>query len=196
MQVSTTGDASNGADPPHDPEVDDLVWDDLYHLLQHERRRHVVRALSGGVDPPTDVRSLVDRVASGERATAAGDAFEADHHRVYVDLVQSHLPKLARSGVVRYDLDAGRVAAGPTLPRLAAFLPEEVEVPADGSTETGDASGSDSVSPDAIAVVALVGAVVALAAVAVDAASIATAGAAGAGVFVGTVAALALSIVS
>ncbi|WP_435064966.1 DUF7344 domain-containing protein [Halobaculum sp. EA56] len=105
--------------------------DDVFALLGHRRRRAVLRYLRSrnGIGD-LEVERLAAAVASmeaargGEGSTEAaptdGSVGPAVVEQVSIALAHVHLPKLADSGVVDYDPDAGTV-------RFEGFGPGTVE---------------------------------------------------------------------
>lgn len=71
--------------------------EDLYDALANERRRAVIQDLDRDADW-VDVQALAERVAT---RTADGNAVAQES--VYISLIQVHLPKLDRYGIVAYD---------------------------------------------------------------------------------------------
>ena len=85
---------------------DSLTQDTVYDLLSNARRRFVISFLRGRNE--TDVDDLTDQQVK----------------RVYVSLYQTHIPKLADSGLVDYDKDTGEVSLTSNIEELDTYLPE------------------------------------------------------------------------
>lgn len=72
----------------------------IYDVLSNERRRICVRRIAER--DPVAVQRLADELAAAFVDGAVGQSVSCS---VYVSLVQTHLPKLDRYGVVDYDED-------------------------------------------------------------------------------------------
>ena len=108
-----------------------LTVDEIFHLLQDERRRNVLRCLRGE-DGPVQVADLAERVGALEHDTTARALPSEVRERVYVSLYHSHLPKLDDAGVVEHDESGGTVERTPHADRLDRHLPS---VDADGEPD-------------------------------------------------------------
>lgn len=75
----------------------------MYAVLANARRREALKQL-GGAGGVVTVHELSELVAS--RETGESPPPRAVRESVYTSLVQTHLPKLASLGVVKYDDDA------------------------------------------------------------------------------------------
>ena len=96
-----------------------VATDDIFHILQTERRRHVLRYLRER-EGPIEMRDLAEHVAAHEYDTTVDDLTSSERQRVYISLYQSHLPKLDTQGIITYDKNRGLVE--PTA-RTALFDP-------------------------------------------------------------------------
>ncbi|MFB6151667.1 MAG: ArsR family transcriptional regulator [Haloarculaceae archaeon] len=94
---------------PTDPRDADRVFDVLSH--RHRRRLLVVLAEQPGEDSLIALAPLSERIAT-----------ESAPDRVRLQLVHCHLPKLAETGYVRWDRDAGTVAKGPEWAVVEPFV--------------------------------------------------------------------------
>lgn len=110
----------------------DLDRDQLFALLQSERRRRTVRHLLDFVGEPMPVDALATAIARREHETPAEGLDSAVRERVGIALDHAHLPELAAAGVVEYDREEGRVTATPEIAALEPYL--------------GDGSGPDATS--------------------------------------------------
>jgi len=99
----------------------DLSLDDIYHLLQTQRRRDVLRYLRTAGDR-VRLRELAEQVAAWEQETTVDNLTSDERQRVYISLYQSHLPKLDNHGIVDYDKDRGWVEPTPRAERLHSYL--------------------------------------------------------------------------
>lgn len=125
----------------------------LFHLLRSERRRLALRYLLATDGEPVGLRDLAAAVAAAENGTAVEAVGDAARHRAYVPLSQSHLPQLARAGVVEYDRQRGVVAATPLVTAFEPYL--------DPDPAVGDAGAGVRLAP--VAAGAAVGALLSLA---------------------------------
>lgn len=102
------------------PSGERLSVDTVFDLLSNARRRAVLRSLS--TTRETTLRALSERIAAAENGVDPEALTAAQRKRVAIGLYQSHLPKLARAGVVAYDRDRGTVARTPSAAQLDPFL--------------------------------------------------------------------------
>ncbi|MFB1065140.1 hypothetical protein [Natrinema sp. H-ect4] len=108
--------------PSSDPQFDEtaeLSPDDIFHVLQTNRRREAIRYLLDE-DELTKMRDVAEHVAAKEHETTVAQLTSAQRQRVYIPLYQSHLPKLDKKGIIEYDQPRGVVR--PT-DRLEIFRP-------------------------------------------------------------------------
>lgn len=95
-------------------------------LLGNDRRLRVVHSLVEG-DEETTTRALATRIAEAE-ASAEPDTTADDLYKsVYVSLQQTHLPKLAKHGIVTYDSEANTVRPGPRLDEARVYVQPQTE---------------------------------------------------------------------
>lgn len=85
-----------------------LSEDQIYHLLQNERRRKILRYLHN-VNDQVAMRDIAEQVAAWENDTTVQALASKERQRVYISLYQSHLPKLDEKGVIEYDQSRGTV---------------------------------------------------------------------------------------
>lgn len=105
--------------------------DTVFRLLRDRRRRYVVALLSKR-DAEISLTELAERVVSWESEADPEGVPAARTEEMAVALHHTHLPKLARAGVVEYDGEAETVAPG-RVERLAGFLSA-----ADAAPETAE----------------------------------------------------------
>ncbi|WP_227379271.1 DUF7344 domain-containing protein [Haladaptatus halobius] len=86
----------------------ELSKDEIFHLLQTPRRRYVLQYLKEN-DGSVEMRSLAEQVAAWENNTTLQALTSNQRQRVYIALYQSHLPKLDKEGVIKYDQNRGTV---------------------------------------------------------------------------------------
>lgn len=125
--TSDPGTASDGT-----PELDE---DDVFHLLQNERRRRVLAYLREHDDGDgVDMREIVDAIAAEEHDTTVHALRSKERQRVYIALYQSHLPKLDEAGVIDYDQRRGWVTRTPAAPALERYVLEGADPAIDEGT--------------------------------------------------------------
>ena len=95
---------------------------EAFEALANQRRRHVVRALSGDTAGTVELRPLSLRVAALENGKPTEEVTPDERRRVYNALQQFHLPKLDETGVVDYDSRRGTVTPTEGLARLETYL--------------------------------------------------------------------------
>ena len=114
VDVEGTADADADADADAEADVDNeaqsrtLAKDDVFHVLQNERRRLVLRCLAG-VEGPVQMRDIADQVTAWENNTSVSQITSDQRQRVYIALYQSHLPKLDKLGLISYNQSRGIV---------------------------------------------------------------------------------------
>ncbi|WP_254538892.1 DUF7344 domain-containing protein [Halomarina litorea] len=125
-------DAEQTEDAEVDPDAPDaaaeprtLPKDELFHLLQNERRRRALQFLRGHEDGVVDMRDMAEHIAALENDVEVVQLTSAQRKRVYVGLYQCHLPKLDEAGVVDYDKNRGTVAQTPLSAQLTPYLAVE-----------------------------------------------------------------------
>lgn len=117
-----------GSEDPPDPE---LSKDELFHLLQNQRRRRVLLYLQS-VDSEVSMREVAEQVAAWENNTSIEALSSDERQRVYIALYQSHLPKLDDSGVLSYNQQRGIVERTSLADQLDTYLNVDNE---DGNTD-------------------------------------------------------------
>ncbi|OVE85174.1 DUF7344 domain-containing protein [Natronolimnobius baerhuensis] len=115
--------------------------DELFHLLQNERRRMVIRYLRG-TEGPVRMRDVAEQVAAWEHETTVEKLTSKQRQRVYIPLYQSHLTKLDDAGVIDYQKDRGIVERKPFADTVDAYLDiehtDESPAETDATTENWD----------------------------------------------------------
>ena len=104
----------------------ELTNDEMFHLLQTERRRAVLRYLQG-CDEPVRMRDVAEQVAAWEHDTTVAGLTSTERQRVYIALYQSHLPKLDKAGVIDYQQSRGIVERRPAADCLDPYV--DISVP-------------------------------------------------------------------
>lgn len=136
-----------------DAEMPELDEDDVFHLLQNERRRRVLAYLREHDDGDgVDMREIVDAIAAEEHDTTVQALRSKERQRVYIALYQSHLPKLDEAGVIDYDQRRGWVSRTPATPNVDRYLTED-----SSDAETNGGMPSETAVTGLAAVVLLAG---------------------------------------
>jgi hypothetical protein len=104
--------AAHGREKPTEQEV--------FDVLSNRRRRYVLYALLQ--EETATIGSLADQVAAWENDCSIDEVTAAERKRVYTALQQSHLPKLVRTGLVRFDDDSGHVEPTEAIEELGIYL--------------------------------------------------------------------------
>lgn len=142
---------SSGGNPHDQPtrtENEPFGLDDVFHLLQNQRRRWVLHYLRG-VDETVNMGDLSEQIAAWEHDTTVDALRSAQRQRVYIALYQRHLPKLDDKGVIDYNQSRGRVTPRRRADQLVAYLDRSHTVgrrrqslpgPRDRSAATGEES--------------------------------------------------------
>lgn len=109
--------------------------DGLFHVLQNQRRRQVLRYVVTNQPGPFEMREVAEQVAAWENDTTLKALTSQQRQRVYVALYQSHLPKLADYGLIDYNQDRGILDAGPLIGEAVDYIsvPDESVDQPDGS---------------------------------------------------------------
>lgn len=129
-QVNAPNDSLIEKQTNADEQPDELGKDEIYHLLQNERRRKVLEYLRGR-EGPVQMRDIAEQVAAWEHDTTVQALMSDQRQRVYIALYQAHLPKLDDEGVIDYNQSRGIVEKKPRAERLIAHL----ERPDDDSSD-------------------------------------------------------------
>lgn len=101
-----------------------LPKDQIFHLLQTQRRRDALRYLKHH-DNPVEMRALAEQVAAWENDTTVAKLTSAERQRVYIALYQSHLPKLDEKGIIEYNQSRGVVERAARAERFDPYLEAE-----------------------------------------------------------------------
>lgn len=95
--------------------------DEIFHLLQNERRRMVLRYLRG-TEGAVRMRDVAEQVAAWEHDTTVENLSSTQRQRVYIPLYQSHLSKLDKAGLIEYQQNRGLVERKPPADRVDRYL--------------------------------------------------------------------------
>ncbi|SFK76972.1 hypothetical protein SAMN04487950_1005 [Halogranum rubrum] len=113
-----------------------LETDDLFHILQNQRRRRVLEHLQDhDAGEQVDMRDIAEQVAAWEHDTTLQQLTSNERQRVYIALYQSHLPKLDEKGIIEYNQSRGFVERTAVADQFDPYL----DVGADASDETDGA---------------------------------------------------------
>lgn len=104
-----------------DPGEETLSQDTVFDILSNARRRYVLYYLRQHTGP-VQLTALAEHVAAWENETDVESLNEQERKRVYVSLYQTHVPKLADTGLVRYDKEAGTVALADEAEKMGDYL--------------------------------------------------------------------------
>lgn len=104
-------------------ESQELNKDDVFHLLQTNRRRESIRYLLDHEDEGAiRMRDIAEHVAAKEHDTTVSQLTSTQRQRVYIPLYQLHLPKLDKKGIIEYDKPRGIVHSGDRLEEIRPYL--------------------------------------------------------------------------
>ena len=137
-QVDVPDDSLLEPQEEEEEETTDLDADEVYHLLQNERRRNVLKYLRGR-EGPVQMRDIAEQVAAWEHDTTVQALMSDQRQRVYIALYQAHLPKLDKEGIIDYNQSRGIVEKNPAAQELIAHL----EQPGDDDESDADADESE-----------------------------------------------------
>jgi hypothetical protein len=122
----------------------ELSKDELFHLLQNQRRRRVLLYLQG-TDSEVNMRDVAEQVAAWENDTTVEALSSDERQRVYIALYQSHLPKLDDADVLSYNQQRGIVERTPLADQLDTYLNVDKPSPFsdDERENVNESSGAD-----------------------------------------------------
>ena len=132
--ISDEGAAASSEASDSGEEGSRLPKDELFHLLQNERRRRALQYILDRGDT-VDMREIAERLAAIENDVDVAELTSAQRKRVYVSLYQCHLPKLDEAAVIDYDKDRGRIEPTRRITQLEPYL----TVNADSEATSGGA---------------------------------------------------------
>lgn len=105
-------------------DTEELSREAVFDLMNSPRRRFVIHYLHK-IQEPIELQSLANHVASWEDDTPLDELTDQQKKRVYVSLYQTHVPKLADTGVVTFDRDSGDVEITERASEVARYLADE-----------------------------------------------------------------------
>ncbi|MBV0925473.1 hypothetical protein KTS45_14795 [Halomicroarcula limicola] len=140
---SETDTADDGDDAPTA-----ISKDDLFHVLQNERRRRVLAYIIHN-DGPFEMRTIAEQVAAWEHDTTVRQLMSDERQRVYIALYQSHLPKLDDIGLIEYNQSRGVVEATALLDSVSKYVDSpEVAARSDDTVSIDDADEPEAADVD------------------------------------------------
>lgn len=98
-----------------------LTEDQVFHLLQNQRRRWVLKYLEGR-EGQVRMRDIAEQVAAWEHDTTVRALTSKQRQRVYIPLYQNHLPKLDEEGIIEYNQSRGIVERTDLADQLEPYL--------------------------------------------------------------------------
>ena len=98
-----------------------LTEDQVFHLLQNQRRRWVLKYLEGR-EGQVRMRDVAEQVAAWEHDTTVQALTSKQRQRVYIPLYQNHLPKLDEEGIIEYNQSRGIVERADLADQLEPYL--------------------------------------------------------------------------
>lgn len=93
---------------------------EIFHILGNDRRREIIIQVVNRSS--VTVSELAEEIA--RREEDGDQSSENLYKSVYVSLQQTHLPKLAKEGVIEYDKDSNTVRPGPQLDEVSVYVDE------------------------------------------------------------------------
>jgi hypothetical protein len=150
--VANTESVSTSDSTPESTGAEDLPpelsKDELFHLLQNQRRRRVLLYLQG-TDSKVNMRDVAEQVAAWENDTTVEALSSDERQRVYIALYQSHLPKLDDADVLSYNQQRGIVERTPLANQLDTYLNVDTPSPlSDDETGNVNESSATDVAPE------------------------------------------------
>ena len=136
-----TGERDQDDESERSTEDASLSKDEIFHLLQNERRRLVLRYLRG-TDGPVRMRDVAEQVAAWEHDTTVEELTSKQRQRVYIPLYQSHLSKLDEAGLIEYQKNRGIVERKPAADEIDRYLRDAPDEDA-GDEQQTDAHWDD-----------------------------------------------------
>ncbi len=121
MSVQAQKTTATDGDDEAEPASSELTEDQIFHILQNERRRNVLRYLQD-TDEPVRMRDVAEQVAAWEHDTTVEALTSDQRQRVYIPLYQSHLPKLDSEAIIDYQQSRGIVERRSSAAQLEPYL--------------------------------------------------------------------------
>ena len=99
----------------------DVSEDELFQVLANQRRRFAVHLLKRE-EESIPLGEMAEQIAAWENGVNRAQITGKERKRVYTALQQSHLPKMDRAGVVRFNKNRGVVEPTPALENVDLYL--------------------------------------------------------------------------
>jgi hypothetical protein len=96
--------------------------DDVFHILQNQRRRRVLEYLRDVDDDTVVMADIAEQVAAWEHDVTVDALTSTQRQRVYIALYQRHLPKLDDMDVIDYNQSRGLVKPKERAQWIADYL--------------------------------------------------------------------------
>ena len=100
----------------------DLPREEIFQILSNNRRRCTIRFLEQHDEEWVSLREIVDSVTAWENDMPIEEIDSDTRKCVYTALRQSHLPKLADTGIIEYDQLRGEARLTGTADELFRYL--------------------------------------------------------------------------
>lgn len=121
LATNSTNDVPLNTHEGQEAESDTLTEDEVFHVLQNQRRRLVLRYLEGR-DEPVRMSDVAEQVAAWEHDTTVQALNSTQRQRVYIPLYQNHLTKLDKKGIIDYNQSRGIVERKPVADQLQPYI--------------------------------------------------------------------------
>ncbi|SDM00789.1 hypothetical protein SAMN04487949_0475 [Halogranum gelatinilyticum] len=109
LQTEQRAAGEGAADAESDGSGDEeLSTDELFHILSNRRRRYVLHYLFQR-DEPVELRELSAQLTAWENDVELQGVTHKMRRSVYNSLQQTHLPRMAKSGIISFDDRSGTV---------------------------------------------------------------------------------------
>lgn len=125
-QMDSEQEQTDDASAESHPDDCELSKDEIFHILQNERRRNVLQYIAD-TDEPVRMRDVAEQVAAWEHETTVQELTSDQRQRVYIPLYQSHLPKLDKVGLIEYQQNRGIVERKPLADQVDRYLQAKPE---------------------------------------------------------------------
>ncbi|MFB6130536.1 MAG: ArsR family transcriptional regulator [Salinigranum sp.] len=102
-------------------EASELAKDEIFGVLKNRRRRRIIEYLLTHEEGATR-SEIAEHIAALENDVDVSLLSSSERKRVYVSLYQTHLPKLAETGLIEYDRDRGHVSPTERIEQLTRYL--------------------------------------------------------------------------
>lgn len=98
-----------------------LSKQEMFHLLQNSRRRQALQFLLE-TNGTVQISEMAEQIAAWEQGIPVEDLQSEHRQRVYIALYQSHLPKLATSGLITYNQSKGVIEETSKIDQITRYL--------------------------------------------------------------------------